>query len=290
MCLVMTLDFSIMNTTTHDVHSRSEHVSELNVLKDGILADYQRGDIFLRDARVTLQFPMMLVRHGQTDGNLRRTFQGQIDGPENQLNALGRVQAQEAAKQVYECLAELSGPALKEFAVSGRLRILSSPLTRAQDTCRAFTDYFERRSGVALKATLENRLTEMFFGAIEGKSTEEIDDEKLRGDTLRFREQDALVDWQGSGESFLDVMYRSKELLEQLNAEWADKGVLAVAFAHGTLINALRSVVGDKKLIGDNGLIAFRNDIVENAKPFWLGNSELLAQSVTAHLLERGTH
>ena len=275
-----------MKQTASASHVISTSLPQSRVLKNGILADYQHGDIFLKDSAVHLQFPMMLVRHGQTDGNVRRTFQGQIDGPENQLNAVGRAQAQQAAKEVYESLSELLGPQLKDFAASGRLRVLSSPLTRAQDTSRAFTEYFERRTGIALTPTLEENLAEMSFGAIEGMSTEDVQDEELREDTIRFREQHATLDWKGSGESFLDVVYRSKDLLERLNSDWAGSDVLVIAFAHGTLLNGLRSAVGDKKLIEEDGLIAFRNDMVDNARPFWLGDSERLAGCLRTRVMQ----
>ncbi len=256
-----------------------------NVLKNGILADSQNGNIYLKAPALDLQFPMMVVRHGQTDGNIRRIFQGQIDGPENQLNSVGREQAHQAAKQVYGCLSKLLGPQLKDFAVSGRLRVLSSPLTRAQDTSRAFSEYFERRTGIALKLMLEKSLAEMYFGTIEGLATEQVQDEELREDTMRFREQNAVVNWKGSGESFLDVVYRAKDLLERLNADWAGSDVLAISFAHGTLINALRAAVGDKKLVEDDGLIAFRKDMIDNARPFWLGDSEELAESLRTRVM-----
>ena len=265
--------------------SSDKVISQSKVLKDGILADHQSGDIFLKTPATELKFPMMVVRHGQTDGNVRRTFQGQIDGPENQLNSVGREQARQAARQVYERLSEILGSQLKDFARSGRLHVLSSPLTRAQDTCRAFTEYFERRTGIALIPVLEKRLMEMSFGAIEGMTTEEIENEELREDTIHFREQHATLNWKGSGESFLDVVYRAKGLLEALNADWAGSDVLAISFAHGTLINALRSAVGDEELIEDDGLIAFRKGVVENAKPFWLGNSEPLAESLRARAI-----
>lgn len=274
-----------MKQTESDYKSSSNGRS----LKNGILADYQSGDIFLNDSAVELQFPMMVVRHGQTDGNIRRTFQGQIDGPENQLNSVGREQARQAAKQVYERLSELLGPQLKDFARSGRLRVLSSPLTRAQDTSRAFTEYFERRTGIALTPVLEKDLAEMSFGVIEGQTIEDIQDEELREDTLRFKGQNSVVNWKGSGESFLDVVYRAKDLLERLNLDWAGNDILAISFAHGTLINALRSAAGDKQLIEDDGLIAFRKDMVENARPFWLGDSERLAGLLRTRVMQ-GLH
>ena len=273
-----------MNTTENSIISGKG--SEHKILNRGILADYQSGNIFLKDSGVELQFPMMLIRHGQTDGNIRRTFQGQIDGAENQLNAVGREQAKHAAKELYENLAELLGPQLKDFAKAGRLRVLSSPLTRAQDTCRAFTEYFERRTGIALVPKIEAKLAEMSFGTIEGQATEEIQNEELREDTSRFRKGNAVLNWKGSGESFLDVVYRSQDMLKALNAEWGGDDALGIIFAHGTLLNGLRAAVGDKKLLEDNGRIAWRKEMIDNAKPFWLGDSERLAGRLRIRVME----
>ena len=157
-------------------------------LDEGILVDQHTGEIFLNTPALDLHFPMLVVRHGQTDGNVRRTFQGQIDGPENQLNHVGKSQAQNAAKRLYEQLTERLGSHLKEFARSGRLMILTSPLTRAQDTANAFRAYFKRQTGISLTSVIEKDLAEMCFGAIEGLSVDEIEDEQLKELTERFRE------------------------------------------------------------------------------------------------------
>ncbi len=55
----------------------------------------------MNDAAVRLKFPMLAVRHGETDGNLRNILSGQIDGPENQLNANGKQQAQQSANNLF---------------------------------------------------------------------------------------------------------------------------------------------------------------------------------------------
>jgi hypothetical protein len=42
-------------------------------------------------------------------------------------------------------------------------------------------------------------------------------------------------------------------------------------------INALRIVVGDKALLEDDGMIAFRKHVLNNAETYWLGRSQQLA-------------
>ena len=205
-------------------------------------------------------------------------FKGQIDGPDNQLNHVGKAQVKEAAKDVYAELSGLFGAHLKDFAASGRLILLSSPLSRAQETANAFIQEFQRQTEITLTCKLEEDLAEMCFGVIEGQSSKEIMDPELQELTERFRiAQDAIMDWKGTGESFLDVVTRANRLLERLNALYDGKDIFVLSFAHGTLINALRVAVGDRALIEENGLIAFRKHHVDNAQPYWLGHSQRLA-------------
>ncbi|PIE32961.1 hypothetical protein CSA56_13600 [candidate division KSB3 bacterium] len=252
-----------------------------STVKQRILVNQHTGEIFLNAPALRLQVPMLVVRHGQTNGNVRRMFQGQIDGPDNQLNHVGKAQAKKAAKDIYAKLTELFGSHLQDFAASGRLILLSSPLSRAQETANAFVQEFERQTGVSLLYSLEKDLAEMYFGAIEGQSASEIRDPELQRLTERFRiKQDAIVDWNGSGESFLDVVARANRLLERLNEQYGGQDVFIISFAHGTLINALRVAVGDKELIEENGFIAFRKHHVDNAQPYWLGHSQQLAEQL----------
>ncbi len=252
-----------------------------STVDDRILVNTQTGEIFLNAPGLSLHFPMLVVRHGQTNGNVKRTFQGQIDGPENQLNHVGKAQVKKAAKGVYAELTGLLGAHLKDFAGSGRLILLSSPLSRAQETANAFVQEFEQQTGITLTCTLEKDLAEICFGVIEGHTFEEIKDPELQELIERFRlNQDAIVDWKGTGESFLDVVTRANQLLERLNAQYDGKDVFVISFAHGTLINALRVAVGDRALIEENGLIAFRKHHVDNAQPYWLGHSQQLAEQL----------
>ncbi len=248
---------------------------------DRIGVDQHTGQIFMKAPGLDLMFPMLVVRHGQTDGNVRITFQGQIDIPESWLNEVGKEQAKQAAKRLYEQLEGFFGMYLKEFALSGKLIILKSPLSRAQDTAEAFLEYFERRTGITLDSGVEERLAEMDFGVLEGLTVEEIDDEELRELVLRYRvNQDATVDWKGTGESFLDLVMRATNLLEDLNAQYQGQDVLVLAFSHGMTINALRTAVGDKALLEENGLIAFRKHVLDNTEACWLGHSQQLLEQL----------
>jgi broad specificity phosphatase PhoE len=246
-------------------------------ISDQMLVDQHTGHMYMKASGVDLMVPMLVVRHGETNGNVKRTFQGQIDNAESALNNVGKEQVKRAAKHLYEQLEELFGVHLEEFAQSGKLIILKSPMSRAQDTATAFMDYFKQRTGILLKSQVEDKLAEICFGVIEGQSIEEIEDEEFRELALRYRAQDATINWKGTGESFLDVIIRANTLLEELNTHYYKRDVLVIAFAHGMTINALRIVVGDKALLEDDGMIAFRKHVLNNAETYWLGRSQQLA-------------
>jgi broad specificity phosphatase PhoE len=256
-----------------------ENKTSRSRISDQISIEQHTGHMFMKAPGVDLMVPMLVVRHGETNGNVRRKFQGQIDNAESALNNAGKEQVKRTARHLYEQLEELLGTHLEEFARSGKLIILKSPMSRAQDTANAFIEYFKHRTGISLDSYVEKKLAEMCFGALEGLSIEEIEDEELREMAQRYRaRQDATIDWKGTGESFLDVVTRANILLEKLNTRYQNKHVLVIAFAHGMSINALRIVVGDKALLEDDGMIAFRKNVLNNAEAYWLGHSEQLAE------------
>lgn len=92
-----------------------------------------------------LHRPFYFLRHGETDFNLNRRAQGQIDIP---LNATGVAQAKRAAELVRGL---------------GVAKICASPLTRAYETAR----HSAEAAGVDI-AVIEN-LRECGLGADEGR-------------------------------------------------------------------------------------------------------------------------
>ena len=89
-------------------------------------------------------------RHGQTDYNVERRFQGQTDIP---LNELGRTQAAQAANYLSELQPDL---------------IVSSDLSRATDTAD------ELASLLNVDVTRDDRLRETAFGQWEGHTRDEL--------------------------------------------------------------------------------------------------------------------
>ena len=91
------------------------------------------------------QTQLYLIRHGQTDWNLRAMLQGRTDIP---LNETGRRQAMEAGER-------LAGVHFDA--------VYSSPLQRAMDTAKLVSGWREE------KICPDERLTEIAFGPYEGK-------------------------------------------------------------------------------------------------------------------------
>ena len=243
--------------------------------------DPATGQLFMHAPGLELRFPMVVVRHGETDGNVCGMFQGRIENP---LNVTGKAQAEQAAQQLYAELTDLLGEQFTALASAGKLIVLTSPLSRAQDTAQAFIGYVQRQIGIVLDMRVEEALAEICFGAIEGQTLESIADEQLRSLALRYRAQEAMIDWHGTGESFCDVIRRAKGLLERLNGQYGRQKVVVIGFAHGILINALRTVVGDRTLVEENGHVAFRKHIIANAEAYWLGHSRELAAQLFHNL------
>ena len=94
---------------------------------------------------------LLLVRHGETDWNRDKRFQGQIDVP---LNEQGRTQSGKAAFF------------LKDISID---RAVSSPMARPKETAEII---LQPHSGVTLE--LDDRLQEISHGLWEGKLESEI--------------------------------------------------------------------------------------------------------------------
>ena len=110
-----------------------------------------------------------LVRHGQTDLNLRRIMQGRIDAP---LNEQGRRQA------------ELIAERLKATKIGA---IYTSPLRRALDTARNIAAHHP-----TARFEVVEELRELSMGKYEGIAEEELKKRYPR-EFVRFREYSYLL-------------------------------------------------------------------------------------------------
>jgi probable phosphoglycerate mutase len=154
---------------------------------------------------------LVLWRHGQTDFNAERRFQGQSDVP---LNAEGRRQAVRAARLI---------AALRPVA------IFSSDLVRASATA----DVLARLTGLPVQ--LDKDLRERSGGSWEGLTDEQI----------RKQYPDAFAHWvPPDGESAAAVAERASAALERI-ADSMNGGELAVVVSHGAALG-----MGTARLLG----------------------------------------
>jgi broad specificity phosphatase PhoE len=152
---------------------------------------------------------ILLARHGETDWNAERRWQGHADVP---LNALGRDQAHDLA-------ARLAG---EQFDA-----IYASDLRRARETA----EIVGAELGVPVR-TLK-ALPEIDVGTWSGRTTDEIQRED-HGARDRVREQG--YGWEG-GETPAQMAARVVAAVRKLAAEHPDGRILIVV--HGGVIRAL---------------------------------------------------
>ena len=141
------------------------------------------------------------MRHGETEWSREGKHTGHTDVP---LTELGRRQAQAVG-------AALKG---RRFAL-----VLSSPLTRALETCRL--------AGFGDVAELRDELREWDYGAFEGRKTIEIREERPGWTLWR--------DGVPEGETIDQVAARVDRVLAELRAGQGD----ALLFAHGHVLRVL---------------------------------------------------
>ncbi|GAA1348208.1 histidine phosphatase family protein [Falsarthrobacter nasiphocae] len=156
---------------------------------------------------------LVVMRHGQTEWNAERRFQGRTDIP---LNETGESQAAQAA------------PIVAQWAPS---RIVASPLSRALVTAQAVG----RELG--LDVSTHEGLMETFLGGWEGREADEIaaaEPELLS----QWRSGDMHVAAGGTGETRVDVARRATAAVDGILAD-AEPGSTTLVVMHGGAAAAL---------------------------------------------------
>ena len=156
---------------------------------------------------------LFLVRHGQTDWNLNRRFQGQSDVP---LNQTGIHQAEQVA-------ARLSAEKIDV--------IYSSDLSRAVETAKICRSGFQPD----IPFQTDQRLREVNFGDWEGLTYNEI--KEKYPDSLASWERDVYGSSPPDGETLSDLAKRVQSFLDDLLTKHDDQTILVVA--HGGVLQTL---------------------------------------------------
>lgn len=146
---------------------------------------------------------IVLIRHGETDWNVERRYQGTSDRP---LNELGEQQAQALAKSMRG----------EEWDA-----IIASPLKRAWDTALPLVDALGMSSDLLVP---DPRLMERSYGAAEGFTLDERE-QRFPGDV-----------WEGL-ESNEDLGARSVGAIEDYILRFPRQRLIMVT--HGTWINSV---------------------------------------------------
>ena len=151
-----------------------------------------------------------ILRHGETALNAKRVMQGRLDEP---LDEKGKE------------LAAITGRAMKNIRFD---RCISSPLKRASQTAEIIL----RESGNGIGVEYDERLLEIDFGELEGKSLSDM------GEAGRafFSDPFACPRFP-HGESVADVCRRTQELLHELIG--ADDGKTYLLSTHGCAARAM---------------------------------------------------
>jgi broad specificity phosphatase PhoE len=158
---------------------------------------------------------LILLRHGQTDYNVDGRMQGHIDSC---LTDAGHEQAAEAA------------PVLASLAPD---RLVSSDLRRAVDTAEVVG------AACGLPVKFDPRLRETHLGLRQGHTVAEIERD-YPGAIATWRSDPGWAP--PEGESRIDVVARSRPVVDELDAEFADSDGVSetvLLVAHGGLIAGL---------------------------------------------------
>ncbi len=156
-----------------------------------------------------------LIRHGQTDWNIKGLYQGQLDIP---LNQTGIQQAKQVALSI-------SG---KKFDA-----IYASDLTRTKQTAEIIVQELN------LFVHTDFRLREIFHGEWEGQYYEEIKRSQL--EKLISIRTNPFDDRPPGGESIGEVAERMIDCLDEINQNHPNQDIIIVS--HGMAIATILCIV-----------------------------------------------
>jgi probable phosphoglycerate mutase len=177
---------------------------------------------------------LLLVRHGETDWNRARRFQGHADQP---LNDAGREQARELAD------------ALADEEIDA---VYTSDLLRARETAEILAARLDAEV-VALR-----ELREIDVGSWQGLSWPEIEERHPDG-ARRWREDGQ--GWDG-GETYDELGVRIVAVLREIAARHPGQRVLVVG--HGGTVRATRAFVEGVSVVESRG----RSPAIGNCEVF----------------------
>jgi len=170
---------------------------------------------------------IILLRHGETEWNAIRKYQGQTD---ISLNDRGRAQVQRAARYI-----------LENEQIEA---IYCSDLSRTRQTAEIAAECLEMEIGGS-----DCRLREVSFGIWEGLTYNEVQ-EKYRSEFVQWY-KDVWNYKVPGGENFTEVAERSCQAIREISREHSGT-VLVVT--HGGVVNALIGTIDPSIDIWQTGI------------------------------------
>lgn len=199
---------------------------------------------------LTIPGRLFLVRHGETDWNREGRLQGGKDIP---LNALGRMQAEEAARRLKALTPDYAS-----------VDYVCSPMERARETMTIL----RRELDLPLEAfRIDDRLRELTFGDWEGFTWREIRKSANASERERAqaRERDKWGFVPPGGESYRMLAERIRPVLEGLAPD-------TVMVSHGGVARAVLALIGAVGTADAARVEIWQGKIlvVEGAKATWM--------------------
>ncbi len=153
---------------------------------------------------------LYILRHGETDLHIKGVMQGWLDAP---LNQNGRD------------LAVVTGQGMRGIRFD---KCISSPLIRAKETAEIVL----RESGNRIPITTDDRIREINFGEMEGRTVSEMGD----AGALFFKDPFRFPGFP-HGETISDVCKRTQSFLKELLE--TDSGETVLICTHGCATRAM---------------------------------------------------
>lgn len=165
---------------------------------------------------------LYLVRHGETEWNRLKKFQGQLN---SDLTDIGIEQAKALGKYLEKENIDF------DF-------VYSSPQERAYNTAKLIKEDFQ--------IITDSRLMEMAFGKWEGMDVELIKEESAENFHNFFNSSDEYDHRPHEAESFESLEIRVREFLDEIKEKYKGKNVLVVS--HGVTLKVFVKIIKNQNL------------------------------------------
>lgn len=176
---------------------------------------------------------LFVIRHGQTDYNAQRRFQGQADIP---LNPVGETQARRSGLILGQLLRTEENEYIRP------LPLISSDLRRTKETTQIVCSELENsESKMRANVLFDSRLREFHCGSFENCTYDEfvLAHPEIAADYMeQYNKDNYATRYPGNGgESRLDVMARVGQVLHEVQEQF--KSRICIWVVHGGVIDVL---------------------------------------------------